>query len=333
MEGVEVCYDFLPNLLLKVKFTPYNCRVSLEVFSLGTSGMMPLPGRFLTSALVRREGELFLFDCGEGTQVSLKMLNLKWKKINSVFISHMHADHVTGLPGLLMLSSQVDRVEPLYIYGPAKLGEYIDANRKILDMYINYEINFIPVQEGVILETQEYTVNAYRLKHTKPCFGYSIVEKDRPGEFSVENAKALNIEMGPKWGKLQKGESVENSLGELIVPEQVLGKARKGRKFCYITDTKYFPEIADFVHDADFALIEGMFCAELEADAEDKMHMTSSQAALIAKEGNVKKMGLQHYSPRYSDYELKQLKIEADKIYPDTILTKDRMSFDIPNEE
>ena len=153
------------------------------------------------------------------------------------------------------------------------------------------------------------------------------------GEFSVENAKALNIEMGPKWGKLQKGESVENSLGELIVPEQVLGKARKGRKFCYITDTKYFPEIADFVHDADFALIEGMFCAELEADAEDKMHMTSSQAALIAKEGNVKKMGLQHYSPRYSDYELKQLKIEADKIYPDTILTKDRMSFDIPNEE
>ncbi len=307
--------------------------MSFEVFSLGTSGMMPLVGRFLTSALVRREGELFLFDCGEGTQVSLKMLNLKWKKINSIFISHMHADHVTGLPGLLMLSSQVDRDEPLYIYGPSKLGEYIDSSRKILDMYINYEIRFIPVEEGVIYETDDYTINAYKLKHTKPCFGYSIVEKSRPGVFSVEKAMALKVAKGPDWGKLQKGETVQNSEGVVITPDQVLGPPRSGRKFCYITDTMYFPEIADFIHDADFALLEGMFCRDLEQDAKDKMHMTSTQAALLAKNGNVKKMGLQHYSPRYSDFELKQLRAEAQEIFPDTILTRDRMVFDIPNED
>ncbi len=307
--------------------------MSFEVFSLGTSGMMPLVGRFLTSALVRREGELFLFDCGEGTQVSLKMLNLKWKKINSIFISHMHADHVTGLPGLLMLSSQVDRDEPLYIYGPSKLGEYIDSSRKILDMYINYEIRFIPVEEGVIYETDEYTINAYKLKHTKPCFGYSIVEKERPGVFSVDKAMELKVPKGPDWGRLQKGLSVINSEGKEILPFQVLGAPRPGRKFCYITDTMYFPEIADFIHDADFALIEGMFCKDLEADAKDKMHMTSTQAAMLARDGNVKRMGLQHYSPRYSDYELKQLKVEAQEIYPETILTKDRMVFDIPNSD
>lgn len=294
---------------------------------------MPLPGRFLTSALVRRDGELFLFDCGEGTQVSLKMLNLKWKKINSIFISHMHADHVTGLPGLLMLSSQVERDEPLCIYGPKKLYDYIDSSRKILDMYINYEIRFIEVSDGPILETDEYTINAYQLKHTKPCFGYSLVEKPRPGVFSVEKAKELKVEMGPKWGKLQKGESVLNSDGELIRSDQVLGKERSGRKFSYVTDTRYFPEIADFVHDSDLALIEGMFCSDLAEDAESKMHMTSIQAATIAREGNVKTLALQHYSPRYSDWELKELVKEAKEVFENTILTKDRMVFDLPYED
>ena len=140
--------------------------MSFEVFSLGTSGMMPLPGRFLTSALLRREGELFLFDCGEGTQVSLKLLNLRWKQINSIFISHMHADHVTGLPGLLMLSSQVDRTEPLYIYGPARLADYIESNRKILDMYINYPITVIPVNPGVIIDSEEYYRQAFNPPYT-----------------------------------------------------------------------------------------------------------------------------------------------------------------------
>src|SRR6056297_2408136 len=114
--------------------------MNLEVFVLGCGGMMPLPGRFLTSVLLRREGDLFLFDCGEGTQVSLKKLQLKWKKINAIFISHTHADHVTGLPGMLMLSSQVDRNEPLYIYGPPKITEFVETSRKVLDMYINYDI-------------------------------------------------------------------------------------------------------------------------------------------------------------------------------------------------
>ncbi len=307
--------------------------MSFEVFVLGTSGMQPLPGRFLTSAMVRRNGDLFLFDCGEGTQVSLKMLNLHWKKISSIFISHMHADHVTGLPGLLMLSSQVERSEPLYIYGPEKLKDYIDSNRKLLDMYINYQIKFIPVEPGVILETDEYKVEAIPLLHTKPCYGYVLTEKDRPGEFSVEQAQALGVPMGPMWGKLQRGECVTLENGTTVTSDQVLGKPRKGIKFSYVTDTMYMSHIANYVKNSDLLLCEGMFTKDLSQDAYEKKHMTSTQSATIALQAGVKKMGLIHYSPRYTDRELYTLLDEAREVFPETVLCKDRMSFTLNHED
>ena len=156
--------------------------MNLEVFVLGTGGMMPLPGRGLTSVLVRREGELFLFDCGEGTQIGLRRLNLRWKKITSIFISHTHADHVTGLPGILMLSSQVDRDEPLYIYGPPKIREFVEAMRRTLDMYINYEIVVKEIEgKCKVFDAEEYGIRSFPLQHTKQCLGYCIEEKKRPG--------------------------------------------------------------------------------------------------------------------------------------------------------
>jgi len=149
----------------------------LEIFILGTGGMMPLPGRSLTSVLLRRGGELFLFDCGEGTQVSLRRLNLKWKKISVIFISHTHADHVTGLPGILMLTSQVDRDDPLYIFGPPRIAEYVAESRRILDMYINYQIVVKEILEpGIIYQGSGYQVRAFPLTHSKPCVGYTLEE-------------------------------------------------------------------------------------------------------------------------------------------------------------
>ncbi len=304
--------------------------MSLEVFSLGTSGMMPIPGRFLTSALLRREGELFLFDSGEGTQVSMKMLNLKWKKISSIFISHMHADHVTGLPGLLMLSSQVDRDEPLYIYGPERLGEYIDSSRRILDMYINYEIVFVPVEKGVIYSNADYEISAFPLNHTKPCFGYSLTEAKRKGEFFPDKAISLGVTKGPDFGRLQKGGSVTTKGGRIVKPEDVMGPERGGRKFSYITDTLYFPGISDFVRGSDILFCESMFANDLIESAIEKKHMTAAQAGLIARDGECNMLCLQHYSPRYQDWELKRLWREAVEVFPNTVLTKDRMSFDIP---
>lgn len=294
---------------------------------------MPLPGRFLTSMLIRRDGDLFLFDCGEGTQVSLKMLSLKWKKINAIFISHMHADHVTGLPGMLMLSSQVDRTDPLYIFGPERLKEYVEQTRRILDMYINYEIIVIPVKEGVVMEDEEFTIEAFRLDHTKLCYGYSLVEKKRKGEFYPGKAIEYGVPKGPMWGILQHGGSVVLENGLTVTPDMVMGGERAGRKISYVTDTLYFPEIADYVHDSDVLFCEGMFEDALEESAREKKHMTARQAAMIARDGECSRLMLQHYSPRYSKDELKVLEREAKEIFPATILTKDRMSFEIPLKE
>ncbi|MDR2110506.1 MAG: ribonuclease Z, partial [Spirochaetaceae bacterium] len=219
--------------------------MNLEAFILGCGGMMPLPNRHLTSVLLRREGELFLFDGGEGTQVSLRRLNLRWKKITAIFISHTHADHVTGLPGLLMLSSQVDRNEPLYIFGPPRIAEYIETSRRVLDMYINYEIVVEEITApGIVYRGEGFHIRAFPLRHTKPCMGYAFEEALRPGEFHPEKALNLGVPRGPLWSRLQSGETVKTADGAEVSPDQVLGHPRLGRKFTFVTDTLAFPEIA-----------------------------------------------------------------------------------------
>lgn len=308
--------------------------MNLEAFVLGCGGMMPLPYRHLTSVLLRREGDLFLFDGGEGTQVSLRRLNLKWKKINAIFVSHTHADHVTGLPGIMMLSSQVDRTEPLYIIGPPKIAEYIETSRKVLDMYINYPVIVKEITEpGIVYSGEDFYVRAFPLKHTKTCVGYTLEELDRPGEFNPDKARECGVPCGPLWSKLQHGESVQAADGHMVNPEDVMGKKRSGRKVSYVTDTLYLPSIAQEVRGSDLLFCEGMFTEEYADQAAEKKHMTSKQAARIAKDAAVDKMALIHYSPRYTDYELANILNEAKEIFPDTVLSRDRMSFDIPYKD
>jgi ribonuclease Z len=290
---------------------------------------MPLPHRHLTSALLRREGELFLFDGGEGTQISIRRLNLRWKKITAIFVSHMHADHVTGLPGILMLSSQVDREEPLYIFGPPKLADYIEQSRRSLDMYINYEIIIREITEpGIVWKGDDFRIRAFPLRHTKTCYGYALEEDARPGAFHPEQAIAAGVPRGPLWSTLQGGGEVRLEDGRIVKPEQVMGPPREGRKFSYMTDSLYFPEVAADVADSDLLICEGMFEEALESSAIEKKHMTARQAARIARDaGGVKKLALIHYSPRYTERDLKILLDEAREVFPDTVLSRDRMHF------
>lgn len=305
--------------------------MNMEAFVLGCGGMMPLPYRHLTSVLLRREGDLFLFDCGEGTQVSLKRLNLKWKKIDAIFISHTHADHVTGLPGIMMLNSQVERTEPLYIYGPPKIAEYVESSRKVLDMYINYPVIVREIKAPcVVHEGDGFYVRAFPLQHTKTCVGYTLEELDRPGEFNPEKAALLGVPRGPLWGRLQKGESVVSESGETVSPEDVMGEKRSGRKFSFVTDTLYLPSIADEVRGSDLLICEGMFDDECADQAREKKHMTSRQAAQIARDSNSLRMAMIHYSPRYTDKELPRLLEQAREVWPKSELTRDRMVLDIP---
>ncbi|MBN1834323.1 MAG: ribonuclease Z [Spirochaetales bacterium] len=307
--------------------------MNMEAFILGTGGMMPLPGRSLTSMLLRREGELLLFDCGEGTQISLRRLALRWKKISVIFISHTHADHVTGLPGILMLSSQVERDDPLTIVGPPRIREYVEASRRILDMYINYEIVVNEVWgEGVVYERPGYRVRSLRLNHTKPCLAYALEEEDRAGVFMPERALELGVPRGPLWSTLQSGTPVRADSGE-VRPEQVMGLPRPGRKVCYMTDTAFVSGAASFVQGSDLLICEGMFGDDLSGDAVDKKHLTARQAAQIARDGAVRRLGLIHYSPRYTDRELKELLQEARAVFPDTFLTRDLQVIEVPYVE
>lgn len=308
--------------------------MNMEAFILGCGGMQPLPYRHLTSVLLRRDGDLFLFDGGEGTQVSLKRLNLKWKKIDAIFVSHTHADHVTGLPGILMLSAQVDRTEPLYIYGPPKIKEYIETSRNVLDMYINYPIIVKEITAPCIVHSgKDFYIRAFPLSHTKTCVGYTLEELDRPGEFNPLKAKEMGVPCGPLWSQLQKGFDVTAENGSIVKPEDVLGPKRSGRKFSFVTDTLYLPSIAEEVKGSDLLVCEGMFENALLDQAKEKKHMTASQAAQIAKDADVKRMCLIHYSPRYTDKELHVLLEEAQAVWPKAELSKDRMQITIPYED
>ncbi|NNM53671.1 MAG: ribonuclease Z [Spirochaetales bacterium] len=311
--------------------------MSLEVFVLGTGGMMPLPHRHLTSALVRREGDLFLFDCGEGTQVALKKLNLRWKKISAIFISHTHADHVTGLPGMLMLSSQVDRTDPLYLIGPPRLKEYYEVNRRSLEMYVNYEIIVHeisnPSEPQVVFKGDGYQVRSFPLNHSRVCVGYTLEEELRPGIFHPEKARELGVPMGPFWAQLQAGEAVTVA-GRTVTSDAVLGPPRSGVKFSYVTDTAPLASIAGEVKDSDLLLCEGMFTRDLEAGAREKKHLTSTQAAEIATgAGGVASLGLFHYSPRCNEKELKRLLTEAREVFPNAFLARDGQIIDLPNHD
>ncbi|MCK5735356.1 MAG: MBL fold metallo-hydrolase, partial [Spirochaetaceae bacterium] len=215
----------------------------MESFILGTGGMMPLPNRYLTSMLLRREGELFLFDCGEATQISLRQLNLKWKKISVILISHTHADHITGLPGILMLTAQVERDEPLIIIGPPKVKEYVEASRKTLDMFINYPIEVREIEDpgtpGEVYRGEGYKIRSFPLRHSRVCVGYTLEEDPRPGIFFPQKAIETGVPRGPLWGRLQKGESVKLDDGSTVLPEQVMGDSRQGRKVSFVTDTAW----------------------------------------------------------------------------------------------
>jgi len=307
--------------------------MNLELFILGTGGMMPLPHRYLTSVLLRREGDLFLFDCGECTQVALRKLNLRWKKISVILISHTHADHVTGLPGILMLSSQVDRDDPLIIIGPPKIKEFVEVTRKVLDMYINYEIVVLEVHEpGVVYTGDGYSIRSFSLTHSKPCFGYAFQEDERPGIFFPEKALELGVTKGPLWSNLQNGKTVLLPDGNEVKPEDVMGEKRRGRKVSFVTDTLYRNDTAGEVEGSDILICEGMFTKELEASAAEKKHLTAAQAGKIAGDaGGVGKLGLIHYSPRYTERELKKLVKEAREIFPSTFLTRDGQIIPVPN--
>jgi len=303
----------------------------MRVIMLGTGGAIPTLSRSLPSTALKREGEILLFDCGEGTQLQMKKAGLSIMKLSAIFISHLHGDHLTGLPGLLMTLVHLSRKESLYIFGPPGINAYIDSTKNCIGFSPEYDITVEETTGGRIYEGSGYRVEALPVDHTIFTLAYVFEEEKRPGRFYVEKAKKLGIPEGPLFNRLQKGKDVELNDGRIVHPEDVLGNPRRGRKIVYAVDTRPCQVVADSSKGADILIHDGMFSDQLREEADQKGHSTVVQAARIARKAGVSRLVLSHISPRYSETDA--LLNEALVIYPSTILADDLSEFEIPLPE
>ncbi|MDE6357776.1 MAG: ribonuclease Z [Eubacteriales bacterium] len=299
----------------------------LDVCLLGVSGMMPLPDRYLTSLLVRINGKKLLIDCGEGTQVTAKILGWGFKSIDVICFTHLHADHIAGLPGFLLTIGNSGRTEPLTIIGPKGIANVYEGLSTIFPE-IPFEVKIKELfltdenPESEEINLGEFSIKAMFMDHRIPCFSY-VVELKRKGKFSLEKAEKLNL---PKalWSLLQKGENVIYKEKE-YTPNMVLGTNRKGIKIAYCTDSRPLERMHKFIENADLFICEGMYGEEEKKEnAIAKKHMIFSEAATMAKEGNVKELWLTHFSPALAEPEL--YLENATKIFENTVIGKVRLS-------
>ncbi|MCI5650270.1 MAG: ribonuclease Z [Fusicatenibacter sp.] len=300
----------------------------LDVCLLGTGGMMPLPRRRLTSLMTRYNGSNLLIDCGEGTQVAIKEKGWTFKPIDVICFTHYHADHISGLPGLLLTMGNTDRREPLTMIGPKGLERVVNALRVICPE-LPFPIHFLEITEPeAVFELYGYKITAFRVQHNMICYGYTI-EILRKGKFDVERAKEQKIPIR-LWNPLQKGETVEID-GKTYTPDMVLGPARKGIKVTYCTDSRPVPAISEHAKDSDLFICEGMYGEpDKEAKAREYKHMTFQEAAKLALDANAKELWLTHFSPSLVGPE--QYMEDVRRIFPPAMLGKDgktvELSFD-----
>lgn len=291
----------------------------LDICLLGTGGMMPLPYRYLTAMIARCEGSSLLIDCGEGTQVALKKVGWSPKPIDAICFTHYHADHISGLPGLLLTMGNAERTEPLTLIGPKGLERVVTALRTIAPE-LPFALQFVELSEPrEQIKLGPYVIDAYRVNHNVVCYGYTLSIL-RTGRFDLERAKEQDIPM-KLWNRLQKGEVIELE-GRVYTPDMVLGPQRRGLKVAYCTDTRPVPVIAEYAKDADLFICEGMYGEEgKEAKARQYKHMTMYEAARLAVQAGPKEMWLTHYSPSLTKPE--EFIDEVRKIFPGAKAARD----------
>jgi len=303
--------------------------VDLDVVFLGTSGSVPTAKRAPTSLLVRRGGDRLLIDCGEGTQRQLLRSGIGLVELREVFVTHYHADHYLGLPGMLKTFSLRGREVPLTIYGPTGLRDLFGGLRRIFGK-LSYPLDLQELEPGDSLTRGDHALVAFPVRHGVPALGYALVENTRPGRFDVETARRLGVPEGPLWGELQRGREVESVSGKTIRPDQVLGEARPGRKIVVTGDTRPVRSVLEIALDADLLVHDGTFSSEEQDRADETQHTTAADAAEVARVAGVRMLALTHLSNRYFGAEIVR---EARAVFPATVVPRDFDIIDVPFAE
>ncbi len=307
----------------------------MQITFLGTSSGVPTRARNVSSVALRlpQRAQMWLFDCGEGTQHQILRSDLKVSQLSRIFITHMHGDHIFGLMGLLASCGLAGNVERIDIYGPPGLNEYLQAASRYSHTHFSYPVKVHAIQPGIIYEDDEFTVTCGLLHHRVTSFGYRVAEKDRPGRFDIEKAKALQIPSGPIYGQLKRGETVTLSDGRVIHGVDLCGPTEIGRKIAYCTDTIYCDGAVELARDVDVLIHEATF-AHQDADmAFQRLHSTTTMAAQTALGAQAHRLIMTHFSPRYAPgnpLELKDLLQEARAIFPKTDMAYDFMTYEVP---
>jgi len=293
---------------------------------LGTSAAVPTRTRALPAVAIRREGEVILMDCGEGVQRTALEESIGLGGPMTILITHLHGDHVAGILGLFQTMSLGQRRRPLVLVGPPKLEKWLEVTSEILHFGLTFPVEFVPARPGTLLRTPGFLVRAARARHSVEAFSYVVEENGRPGVFYPDKARALGVPEGKLWSNLQKGKSVQVA-GKRVVPSQVAGPPRPGRKIGYSGDTRPSPGLTRFFARCDLLIFDSTFSDGDRDKALDRKHTTCTEAAALARNAGAKRLALTHFSARYTT--TAGLVREARRIFPNTVAARDGLSLDV----
>lgn len=298
----------------------------MKLVFLGTSAAQPTAERGMTCICLVLDKEILMFDVGEGAQIAFQKAKLGWNKKIRIFVTHLHGDHCVGLLGLLQTMSLQNRTEPVDIFGPRGIDEFLAANLKILNFGLTFPVRIVRIKEGLVYDDPTYAIHVCEAEHSIPAYSYLFTEKDRPGKFYPDKARNLGIAEGKLWHELQQGKEVK--IGDMTVkPADVMGEKRKGRKIGISGDTRPTSRLEEFFRGCDYITFDSTYSDSLREKAKENYHSTAKEAAEIAKRANVSNLILTHFSARYDD--VKELVEEAKSIHSSVIAAKDLLEIEI----
>jgi ribonuclease Z len=304
----------------------------MKIVLLGTSSAVPTLTRGLSATALIRDGDIFLFDCGEGTQLQLMRSGVKRSRIHSIFIGHLHGDHLYGIAGLLSTLHLDGRETPLNVFGPEGLRNFLNASFRTSDLQFTFKLT---VQEfprgyrGRVLDEEEFFVDALPLDHSIFCLGWRFQEKPKPGIFNLERAQELGIPRGPLYGKLQHGESIRLEDGRMITPDMVLGETRQGKSVVYCLDTQFSERSIQLADKCTALIHETTFGPDAIDMARERKHSTMEDAARVAKEAAVQTLIATHFSSRYDGRQVAQIRDEARGTFENIVAGRDLLEIEI----